>query len=567
MNERHEKKPAPHRVCRRLLALVALILLLSLGVNVYFLISLARVSLGSLKSAEKVAGLDFSLPENRLLLDDARENLERYRTLRRFPLDNAVAPALQFNPLPDNAPTAPSAFVPAAATDKKTVLFPSDPQQLAFLTVAELGELIRSRQVSSLQLTRLYLERLKKYGPKLECVVTLTEELALSQARRADEEIGAGRYRGPLHGIPWGAKDLLSTKGIRTTWGSAPYQNQVPSEDATVVRKLEEAGAVLVAKLTLGELAWGDVWFGGMTRNPWNLEQGSSGSSAGPASATAAGLVAFAIGSETWGSIVSPSTRCGVTGLRPTFGRVSRSGAMTLSWSMDKLGPICRSVEDCALVLQVICGSDGKDLTVLNRPFQPSPGSIDLRTLRIGYLQKDFNHHYDNRKNDRDTLATLRRLGVVLIPLELPQFPLDAMSLILNVEAAAAFQELTLSHRDDLMKRQVRDAWPNVFRHSQLVPAVEYLQANRIRTLLMRRMAEEMKKVDLFLAPALEGDTLLLTNLTGHPALVLPNGRHGKKEWGSITFIGNLFDEERMLAAARAYQEQTSFHRQHPSLK
>jgi len=374
----------------------------------------------------------------------------------------------------------------------------------------------------------------------------------------------SGIDRGPLHGIPYGAKDLLATKGIRTTWGAVPFREQVFQEDATVVGKLADAGAVLVAKLSVGALAWGDVWFGGKTRNPWNLDQGSSGSSAGSASATAAGLVAFSIGTETWGSIVSPSNRCGVTGLRPTFGRVSRHGIMALAWSMDKIGPICRTVEDCALVFDAIRGPDGKDQSVVEASFPYDPG-LSLEGLRIGYLKNDIDSS-ENREKNQAVVDALERLGARVVPLELPRYPVDALSIILTAEAGAAFDELTRSGRDDLLVRQIEDAWPNVFRRSRFIPAVEYIQANRVRTLLIREMASLLNSVDLYVAPSFEGENLLLTNLTGHPCVVLPNGFNEDGSPTSITIVGRLYDEARLLAVSKAYQDATGFHLQHPPL-
>lgn len=461
----------------------------------------------------------------------------------------------------------PSPSSPYALPDNPALERPADLEDLAFAPVTELAQLIRARKVTSTELIRMYLARLKKYGPHLECVVTLTEELALAQAARADEEIAAGRYRGPLHGIPYGAKDLLAVRGYKTTWGAKPYENQVIDDNATVIERLEEAGAVLVAKLTLGALAMGDVWFGGKTRNPWNYEQGSSGSSAGPAAATAAGLVGFAIGTETWGSIVSPSTRCGVVGLRPTFGRVSRAGAMALSWSMDKIGPICRSVEDCALVFEAIRGPDGRDLTVVDLPFNWDP-ALGLGAIRVGYLKKAFDEDHKTKKNDDAALEVLRSAGIALVPFELPEdLPVESLAIILDVEAAAAFDELTRSNRDDLMVRQERNAWPNAFRQARFIPAVEYIQANRVRTLLMQAMAERMKEVDVYVAPSFGGNNLLLTNLTGHPAVVLPNGFDEKGSPTSISFIGGLYDEARTLRVALAYEQATDFHTKHPVLK
>jgi Asp-tRNA(Asn)/Glu-tRNA(Gln) amidotransferase A subunit family amidase len=523
-----------------------------------------KITAKDIASSEKVIGLEFTSKERKMMLDDVRRNLSAYQELRKISLKNSVPPALAFNPVIPGM-NLETDRMPSKMTEASEIEVPSNFEDLAFYPLTELAQLIKSQKITSTQLTKLYLKRLKKYGPRLECVITLTEDLALAQATRADEEIASGRYRGPLHGIPWGAKDLLSTKGIKTTWGAMPYKDQIADVDATVVKRLEEAGAVLVAKLTMGALAWGDVWFGGKTKNPWNPKQGSSGSSAGSAAATAAGLVGFSIGTETWGSIVSPSTRCGVTGLRPTFGRVSRYGAMALSWSMDKIGPICRSAEDCALVLKAIYGPDGKDLTVVNLPFNWDP-SLDLENIRIGYLKKLFAGKYRNKKNDEASLKVLRSLGVKLVPFDLPELPVNALSFILNAEAAAAFDELTRSNRDDLLVRQIKQAWPNTFRQARLIPAVEYIQANRVRTLLMEEMAEKMKGIDVYVAPSFGGNNLLLTNLTGHPAVVVPNGFDQKGSPTSISFIGNLFEEVKTLRVAKAFQDGTDFHRKHPDL-
>ena len=441
---------------------------------------------------------------------------------------------------------------------------PVNLEELAFWPVTRIAELLRTRQVSSVELTRMYLDRLERYGPKLECVITLTDDLAMKQARRADAEIARGHYRGPLHGIPWGAKDLLAEDQYRTTWGAKPFEDQVMDEDATVVSRLEQAGAVLVAKLTLGALAQGDVWYGGRTRNPWNLEQGSSGSSAGAAAATVAGLVGVSIGSETLGSIVSPSTRCGATGLRPTFGRVSRYGAMALSWSMDKLGPLCRTVEDCALVLSAIHGADGKDPTARDVPFDWDP-DVPLSSLRVGYYKSAFDAERRTKEFDDQALEVLRSLGVNPIPIELPDsFPIGALRIILSVEAAAAFDELTRSGRDDLLVRQGRGAWPTSFRQSRLVPAVEYIQANRARTMVMGAMEAVMEGIDLFITPSFGGSVLLTTNLTGHPSITLPSGLRDDGTPVSISFIGNLFGEAKMLAVAKRYQDATGHHLRQP---
>ena len=518
----------------------------------------------SIRQAEKLSGLQFGSADRKLMMEDLSGNLEKYEGIRNLKIPNSVQPSIQFNPVPIGVQ-----FDRIRRTIRWSpideVSRPDNLEELAFSSVAELAELILTRQVSSTELTKMYLERLKEHGPTLQCVVTMTEELALKQAARADAEIAAGKYRGPLHGIPYGAKDLLAVKGYKTTWGAMPYKDQMIDENSTVVKKLEEAGAVLVAKLTLGALAWGDVWFGGKTKNPWNLEEGSSGSSAGSGSATAAGLVAFAIGTETWGSIVSPSTRCGVTGLRPTFGRVSRAGAMALSWSMDKIGPMCRTVEDCAIVFNAIYGPDGLDQSLIDLPFNYN-ADVDLAGLRIGYLKSAFEGDYTGKDNDEASLKVLRELGVDLIPFELPEFPVENISFILWAEAAAAFDELTRSGQDELMVRQIQRAWPNVFRASRFIPAVEYIQANRARHILIQKMAEQMKAVDLFVTPSFGGNNLLVTNLTGHPCVVVPNGFKENGSPTSISFIGQLYDEGTILAVAKAYQDATDWHKQHPSM-
>jgi Asp-tRNA(Asn)/Glu-tRNA(Gln) amidotransferase A subunit family amidase len=559
------------------------------GAFALYLVKGKKINTEDIAAAEKISGLRFTHKERKLMLDDLRENAAAYAKLRQATVVNSVPPAIRFDPvLPgmsfETEQENPlsldgrgrrervktiglSPAEPYNLPDKPAVERTSNLEDLAFAPVTTLARLVRARKVTSVELTQMYLTRLKRYGPRLKCVITLTEDLALAQAKRADEEIAAGRYRGPLHGIPYGAKDLLATKGIRTTWGSKPYMEQVPDHDATIIERLEQAGAVLVAKLTLGELAWGDVWFGGMTRNPWNYEQGSSGSSAGSASATAAGLVGFAIGTETWGSIISPSTRCGVAGLRPTYGRVSRAGAMALSWSMDKIGPICRSVEDCALVFEAIYGPDGKELSVVDLPFNWDPAA-DLKTIRVGYLKKAFEEDSKTKKNDQAVLEVLRSAGIELVPFELPaDLPIQSLAIILSVEAAAAFDELTRSNRDDLMARQERNAWPNAFRTARFIPAVEYIQANRVRTLLMEEMAKRMKAVDVYVAPSFDGDDGLLTNLTGHPAVVVPNGFDEKGSPTSISFIGGIYEEAKMLRVALAYEQATDFHTRHPVLK
>jgi Asp-tRNA(Asn)/Glu-tRNA(Gln) amidotransferase A subunit family amidase len=514
--------------------------------------------------AEKLIGFDFTASERDSMLDDLNDNLENYLKIRNVDLDNSVMPSLLFNPVPNNFKFTDSQEQLKFSDYSKTKL-PSYRDELAFYSIGELAHLIKTKQISSVELTAYFLERLKKYDPLLHCVIILTEERAMEQAKLMDEELAAGKYRGLLHGIPFGVKDLLATKDYKTTWGAEPYKEQMINEDATVIKRLEEAGGVLVAKLTMGALAWGDVWFGGKTRNPWNTEKGSSGSSAGPASAVSAGLVPFAIGTETWGSIVSPSTVCSVTGLRPTYGRVSRTGAMALSWSMDKIGPICRNTEDLAIVFDAIHGKDGIDPTLYDVPFNYSPG-IDLSMLKIGYLKNDFDKDYAFHKNDSLTLAKLKELGAELIPIELPDVDVNSLSFILSAEAGAAFDDLTRSNRDDLLVRQIKNAWPNVFRTSRFIPAVEYINANRIRTLLINKMQKLFEEVDLYIAPSWEGDNLLLTNLTGHPCVVIPNGFSDEGTPTSISFIGKLFDEGTIIAVAKKYQDATDFHRKHPDL-
>jgi Asp-tRNA(Asn)/Glu-tRNA(Gln) amidotransferase A subunit family amidase len=535
------------------------------------------LTLEAIKGAEQLAGLEFSDAERQLMVKGLSELRDSYLAIRELPLDNSVAPALLFRTLAPAGEPPRSGSQPRRSRPSRGAR-PASDAELAFLPASELGNLIRGGALSSEELTVLYLERLRRFDADLECVVTLTEERALAQARRADRELAQGIWRGPLHGVPWGAKDLLAVRGYPTTWGAKPYAEQVIDEDATVVRRLDEAGAVLVAKLSLGALAWGDVWFGGMTRNPWNTEQGSSGSSAGPAAAVAAGLVGFAIGSETWGSIVSPSTRCGVTGLRPTFGRVSRHGAMALSWSMDKLGPMARGVEDCALVLEAIHGADGIDPTAESRPFVWD-AELDLRGLRFGYLEslfesgpelgddataEDRERAREWRAIDLEALVVLRSLGVELVPMELPALPVSALSFILTAEAGAAFDELTRSGRDDLLVRQIEDAWPNVFRQARTIPAVEYIQANRVRTVVMREMERRLAGLDGWIAPSFGGDNLLLTNLTGHPAVVVPDGFRADGTPTSLSFNGRLFGEAAILVLARAFQEATGHHLRRP---
>jgi Asp-tRNA(Asn)/Glu-tRNA(Gln) amidotransferase A subunit family amidase len=524
-----------------------------------------RIRSRDIRVAQKVMGLEFTGAERDSMLRGMEQNLDALQAIRASSLENDIPPSLVFHPLPPG-------FQPDLASRPvrwplpEGADLPGDANALAFCTVAELSVLIRTGRISSLELTSFFLERLEKYGDTLECVVSLTPEVALEQARQADDEIRRGLYRGPLHGIPYGIKDLFAFPGYPTSWGAMPFKEQVLDQKAAVIRRLEEVGAVMLGKLTLGALAMGDVWYGGKTRNPWNLEEGSSGSSAGSAAAVAAGLVPFAIGTETWGSIVSPSTRCGVTGLRPTFGRVSRAGGMALSWSMDKVGPICRSALDCGLVLQAINGADQADPGTLEVPFhyEPLPG---IQQMKIAYLDDLYDSTQHNRSNDSLTLETFREMGAELVPVSLPnEVPTSALSLILSVEAAAAFDELTRSNRDDLLVRQGRNAWPNYFRQARMVPAVEYIQANRLRSQLIRDVHELFREYDVIIAPTFGSPQLLMTNLTGHPCLSLPNGLNEEGSPTSICLLGNLFEEGKLIELARHYQLATPFDDQHPSL-
>jgi len=509
---------------------------------------------------ENLIGISLTQDERDTLLTGLLLNKNKYDTLRMLELTNDVPLPLYFNPLikGESIPKGNDKYLFEEFPIKK----PSKIEDCAFYTIGQLAYLIRTRQITSEELTRMYIERLKEYGPQLECVITVTEKLGIKQARKADEEIKNGRYLGPLHGIPYGAKDLLAVSGYKTTWGANTHKDQIINETATVIKKLENSGAVLIAKLTLGALAWGDIWYGGKTRNPWDIEKGSSGSSAGPGSATAAGLVAFSIGSETWGSIISPSSVNGVTGLRPSFGTISKSGAMALSWSMDKLGPMCRSVDDCALVYNAIKGPDKIDHSVVDVPFQV-PNKKELTSLRVGYIKSAF----ENEKttlNDKNVLLKLKELGFDLIPIELPEFPTNSLSFLLNVEAAAAFDELTRNNTDALLTRQIKWAWPNIFRQARHVPAVEYIQANRARVLLNQKMADLFLNIDVYVIPSFWKDNLLRTNLTGHPCVVLPNGFNKEGLPTSISFIGNLYKDGQVIAVSQAYQRKTDWHKKYP---
>lgn len=524
------------------------------------------ITVGMVEQASQLFGISFTEAERDSMLGNLEDSRKDYERVRAIPISNDVSPALYFNPLPTGF-VLDSIKKPFKYSTVMKAAMPKNRDELAFYSITELASLLRSQQITSVELTEFFLARLRKYDPQLHCVITYTDDLAMAQARQADTEIKAGKYRGLLHGIPYGAKDLLAKKGYKTTWGAGPYKDQTLDVDATVIAKLEAAGAVLCAKLTMGALAMGDVWYGEKTRNPWATAEGSSGSSAGSASAVSAGLLPFAIGTETLGSIVSPSSVCGTTGLRPTYGRVSRHGAMALSWSMDKIGPICRTVEDCALVFNAILGPDGYDKTLIDAPFNYAPQK-SIKGMRIGYLQKAFDSKYYNKTNDSLTLEVLKKLGAELVPMELPSYPLGAMTAIISVEGAAAFDDMTRDNRDDLLVRQNKNAWPNSFRSARFVPAVEYLQANRLRTKLIQDVYEVIKKanVDVYVSPSYGGGNLSTTNLTGHPCVVLPNGFNSRNTPTSVTFMGQLFKEDKVLAVAKAYQDATDFHKKHPVL-
>jgi Asp-tRNA(Asn)/Glu-tRNA(Gln) amidotransferase A subunit family amidase len=537
-----------------------------------------RITIDMLKAAERIAGIEFTDSERELLIDDVNDNLTRCERMRAIPLENSVPSCLRFSPVMPGMKF-DTVRRPMKTSKWSDVKRPANLEDVAFWPVTQLATLIRTRQVRSVELTDMYLSRLKRYDPKLKFAITFTDDLAMAQAKQADAEIAAGRYRGPLHGIPWGAKDLISKKGYKTTWGAGPFKDQSFDYDATVVKRLEDAGAVLVAKLTSGELASGDTWFGGQTKNPWNPEEGSSGSSAGPASATSSGCVGFSIGTETGGSIVGPSTRCGVYGVRPTYGRVSRYGIMTLAWSLDKIGPICRSVEDCALVLNALQGADEMDLTTTNLPFNWD-AMLDIRKLRVGYLKAAFDEPrgvQEEKDNDTAALEKLRSMGVELKAIEFPKYPIADLMALMYTEFSAAFDDLTRSNRDDLLARQGKGSDANLYRKNRFVPAVEYLQASRVRNLLMEQMAKTMSDVDVYVAPitsnrgprnpnSIIGLNTTMTNLTGNPGVVVRNGFTRSGLPTSMTFIGKVYGEADMLGLAHAYQSATDFHLKHPTL-
>lgn len=514
-------------------------------------------------NAEKLIDVELTDAERDSLMSQAQGYLVTYKAMHKQKIENALAPALFFDPSVNAPLLAQKKAKPSVWDALKPLEMPKNKADLAFYSIPQLASLIKNKKISSVDLTRFFIERLKKYGDTLHCVISLTEDIALKEAATADAEIAKGQYRGLLHGIPYGVKDLFSVKNTRTTWGAKPFENQRFDEDAAVVQHLQAAGAVLVAKLSMGSLAMGDIWFGGLTRNPWDLAQGSSGSSAGSASAVAAGLLPFAIGTETQGSIVSPSTRCGTTGLRPTFGRVNRAGAMTLCWSLDKIGPITRSAYDAAIVFEAINGGNTEgDGSARNVAFSYA-NTTNLSQLRIAYPKNLF----DSIKKDRNewrTLEALEKLGVKLMPIEWKtSVPPRVMGVILMSEAAAAFDELTRTNLDDALTSQNRFSWPNYFRAARFIPAVEYINANRLRTKMMGEINQILRGYDCVVMPSFEGDILPITNLTGHPAVVMPNGFLNNHPT-SITFLGNLYDDATILAIAKAFQEATDFEDVHP---
>jgi len=515
-------------------------------------------------AAERVIGLGFKSAERDSLFDDVKSNMKEYQKMRQYKLDNniplstwqnPVLPGMQFNKKQN----------PVKWNFQKNLDVPANKNELAFYNILQLASLIKNKKISSVELTTFFIERLKKFGDTLQCVISITEDIAMQQALQADNEIAAGKYRGPLHGIPYGLKDLFAVKGTKTTWGAAPYKDQTIEEDAFVYTQLKNAGAVLIAKFTLGALAMGDYWYGGRTKNPWNLKRGSSGSSAGSTAATVAGLVPFSIGTETLGSIISPSNVCGATGLRPTFGSSSRSGAMALSYSLDKVGPICRSAEDAAVVFNYLHGTDGLDQCAVNMPFNYT-GKADFSKLKIAYAKNYFDKG-DTLGNELKVLDVYRKLGADLVPVDFPDstiYNFDIAGIIIGAECAAQFDELTRSDMDDMLTRQRKGDWPNQFRTARFIPAVEYINACRHRYILMQKVNEVIKNYDAFICPTYGGNQLSITNLTGHPAVIFPTGINKNNLPTSITLIGKLFDEATLLAIAKAYQDAMDFNKQHP---
>ncbi len=539
-----------------------------ISLSVFFSISILLLSCSSskqgftkrdVKKSERLIGLHFAKQYRDTLYPYLKRNRSGFDSLRKYPVGNDVFPAVRFDPTPFGFEM-PEQHAGNDWVIPDNVEIPEPYDLLAFYTIPQLASLIKNQKITSTELTQFFLDRLKKYQPMLQCSISITDSLALAQAKRADEEIKSGIYRGILHGIPYGTKDLMAVPGYPTTWGAAPYKDQEIDETATVIKKLEEAGAVLVAKLVSGALARGDVWFGGKTKNPWDTTQGASGSSAGSGSATSAGLVPFALGTETLGSITSPSTRNGVTGLRPTYGRVSRHGVMSLSWSMDKVGPLGRNAEDCAIVFEVIQGKDKNDLTTVDVPFGVD-WKKDIKSLRVAYLQKDIEKDTTESGNNlRNALKSLKEMGIEPTAVEMPEaIPYRGFDIILRAEAGAFFDELVRSGEVDIMVEQDQRSRANSLRQSRFIPAVEYLQANRQRQVLIQKMHDLMKEYDVLISPSFGNDQLLATNLTGHPVIAIPTGLDKKNHPTSMTFVGNLYDEASILLLAKAFQEKTAF--------
>jgi len=541
-----------------------LILLLFIPVHCFTNAQTKADTVHFLRQSAQLYDLDFTEPEADSMIGNVMANLQLYKAMHKTLPTNDIPYPFAFNPLPYGV-LKQRMNQTVSLPIRADIRLPKNKNDLAFYSIPELAGLIKSKQITSVELTKFFIARLKKWGDTLECVISLTEDTAMAQAKRADEEIKNGKYRGLLHGIPYGLKDLFAVKGYKTTWGSTPYKDQVVDEDSYVYKRLRAAGAVLCAKLSLGALAFNNKWFGGETKNPWNLKQGSSGSSAGSAASVVAGLLPFAIGTETLGSIVSPSTRCGATGLRPTFGSISRSGAMVLCWSLDKAGPICRSAEECAIVFNYIHGTDGKDYGSVDKNFNYD-GFVDFKKLKIAYAENYFKRLAADAP-ERKVLEVYRSLGADIKAVDFPDssvYPVNLISIILNAESAAAFDELTRTNRDDLIERQDKGFWPNSFRAARLIPAVEYINANRYRYNLCKAVNDFMKDYDVVIVPSFAGRQLSITNLTGHPVVVMPMGFNQNGSPLSITLIGNLYDEATILAAAKAFQDKTDHNKKHP---
>jgi Asp-tRNA(Asn)/Glu-tRNA(Gln) amidotransferase A subunit family amidase len=542
-----------------------LFLLIALSANLYTSAQSKEDTITLLQRTAALYDLNFTRAEADSMTDAIKELTRDIKGMHRTLAVNTIPYPFAFHPAPAGFKI-PQVQQKIAWNIPANVQVPKNRNELAFYSVAQLASLVKNKKITSVELTRFFLGRLKKHNDTLQCVITFTEELALKQAAQMDDELKRGKYRGPLHGIPYGLKDLFAVKGYRTTWGSTPYKDQVIDDNAFVYEQLTKAGAVLCAKLSLGALAFNDLWFGGRTKNPWNTLQGSSGSSAGSASATAAGLLPFAIGTETWGSIVSPSTRCGVTGLRPTFGAVSRSGAMVLSWSLDKAGPICRTAEDCALVFAAMKGTDGEDASAINYAFNYDPKK-DVRKLRVGYASNYFSR-LSKDAPDWKVIEDFKAMGVTPQPVLFPDsalYPFDIMNFVITSESAAAFDELTRTDRDTLIERQDKGFWPNTFRTGRLLPAAEYINANRFRYLMQEKMNAFMKDFDVLIVPTFSGNQTAITNLTGHPVICMPSGFTRNGNPVSITFIANLYDEASLITAAKAFQDKTDHNKKHPA--